>query len=85
MQVCFYDVFYIDLEIKMVVKCNYCVYWIDVGLELVCVNVCLEYVIIFGDMDNLEIEIVQLLVCQQVLVRKVEKGMYFNFFYIDVD
>ena len=84
-QACPYDAIYIDPETHTAAKCNYCAHRVDVGLKPACVNVCPTEAIVAGDLDNSVSKISQLVAGNQVTVRKPEKGINPNVFYIESD
>ncbi|MCH2446597.1 MAG: 4Fe-4S dicluster domain-containing protein [Candidatus Marinimicrobia bacterium] len=85
MQACPYDALYIDPDDHVAEKCNFCAHRIDVGLEPSCVVVCPEEAIVFGDLENEESNISQLVKNEPVTVRKAEKGTKPKVYYIDGD
>ena len=85
MQACPYDALYIDPDDHVAEKCNFCAHRIDVGLEPSCVVVCPEEAIVFGDLENEESNISQLVKNEPVTVRKEEMGTKPKVYYIDGD
>lgn len=83
LQACPYDAIHVDPDSGTAAKCHYCAHRTDVGLEPACVVVCPEHAIIAGDMDDPNSEISQVLVKEQVTVRKPEQGTAPKLFYID--
>ena len=83
MQACPYDALYIDPDDHVAEKCNFCAHRIDIGLEPSCVVVCPEEAIVFGDLDNKESDISQLVKNEKTTVRKPEKGTKPKLYYID--
>jgi Fe-S-cluster-containing dehydrogenase component/formate-dependent nitrite reductase membrane component NrfD len=85
MEACPYDAIYIDPVSHTAAKCNFCAHRIDQGLQPACVIVCPEEAIIFGDLDNPESRISQLIGRNPVQVRRPEQGTEPKLFYIGAD
>lgn len=84
-QACPYDALYIDPNTHTAAKCNFCVHRIDQGLNPSCVNICPEQAIHFGDLDDTESDVAQLVSRHNASQRKPEKGTEPSLFYIDGD
>lgn len=82
---CPYDARYINPLKEYVQKCFWCHHRIDVGLEPACVNTCPPNARIFGDMNDPDSEISQVLSVNPVQVLKPEKATYPHVFYIALD
>lgn len=82
---CPYDAIYIDPHAGTAAKCNFCTHRLDVGLEPACVVVCPEEALIFGDIDDPNSKISQLVGREKTQVRKPEKNTEPKCFYIGAD
>jgi len=82
MQACPYDAIYIDPETDTAAKCHMCSHRVDIGLEPACVVVCPEHAIVFGDLDDADSEISQVVAKHPTTVRKPEQGTAPKLFYI---
>lgn len=82
---CPYDAIYIDPENGTAAKCNFCSHRLDVGLEPACVTVCPEEALVFGDLDDPNSKISQLVGREKTQVRKPEKNTDPKCFYIGAD
>lgn len=84
-QACPYDAIYIDPSRHTAAKCNFCAHRIDQGLNPSCVNICPEQAIHFGDLDDAQSDVAQLVSREAAGVRKPEKATLPNVFYIEGD
>lgn len=63
-------------------KCTFCVHRVDAGIVPSCVNTCIGRARIFGDLNDPESEIAQLVATQPVTVLKPEEGTKPRVYYI---
>lgn len=63
-------------------KCTFCAHRVDAGIVPACVNTCLGRARIFGDLNDPESEIAQLVATQPVTVLKPEDGTKPRVYYI---
>ncbi len=82
---CPYDVRYINPLRKIVQKCHWCAHRLDAGLLPACVETCLGRALIFGDINDPNSEISQLLATNPVVTLKPELGTQPHVFYIGAD
>ena len=82
---CPYDAIYIDPEDGTAAKCNFCSHRLDVGLEPACVVVCPEEALIFGDLEDPNSKVAQLVGREKTQVRKPEKNTDPKCFYLGAD
>jgi tetrathionate reductase subunit B len=82
---CPYDVRYINPLRKIVRKCNWCAHRLDAGLLPACVETCLGRALIFGDINDPDSEISQLLATNAVTTLKPGLGTEPHCFYIGAD
>lgn len=83
MGACPYGARYLDPMEKVADKCTFCVHRVDAGITPSCVNTCLGRARIFGDLNDAESEIRQLVDSLPVTVLKPEKGTQPSVFYVD--
>lgn len=82
---CPYDVRYINPLRKIVRKCNWCAHRLDAGLLPACVETCLGRALIFGDINDPDSEISQLLATNATTTLKPGLGTEPHCFYIGAD
>lgn len=82
---CPYDAIYIDPETHSAEKCNFCSHRIDSGLQPACVSACPTQAILFGDMNDPESAVSQLIATEKTQVRRPEKGTSPKLFYVEAD
>jgi tetrathionate reductase subunit B len=82
---CPYDVRYINPLRKIVQKCNWCAHRLDAGLLPACVETCLGRALVFGDINDPNSEISQLLATNPVVTLKAALGTEPHCFYIGAD
>lgn len=85
MAACPYEVRYLHPIKKIVEKCNWCDHRVLKGLPPACVEACPTGARIFGDMNDPDSEIFQLLHTHPVQVVKPEIGTKPHVFYINMD
>ena len=85
MAACPYDQIFIDPNTKTAEKCNFCANRVENKLQPACVSVCPTECRIFGDLDDPESEVAQILEREAVSVRRPEKGTKPKIFYIGAD
>lgn len=82
---CPYGTRYLDPKEKVVKKCDFCEHRLDHGLEPSCVNTCAPRARIFGDLNDPDSEISQLIRDNPVQVLKPEMNTDPNVYYIGLD
>ena len=82
---CPYDVRYVNPLRKIVQKCFWCAHRVDAGLLPACVETCLGRALIFGDINDPNSEISQVLATNAVVRLKPELGTDPHVFYIAAD
>ncbi len=82
---CPYDVRYINPLRKIIQKCFFCDHRVDKGVEPACVETCLGRARIFGDINNPDSEIAQILATNPVTTLKPALGTEPHVFYIAAD
>ncbi|MEK6775513.1 MAG: 4Fe-4S dicluster domain-containing protein [bacterium] len=82
---CPYDVRYINPLRKIVQKCFFCDHRVDKGLEPACVETCLGKARIFGDINDPNSEIAQVMSTNPVVTLKPDLGTEPHVFYIAAD
>ena len=85
MAACPYDQLFIDPNTRTAEKCNFCANRIENRLEPACVSVCPTECRIFGDLDDPESEVAQIVQREAFMVRKPEKGTGPKIFYLGAD
>lgn len=85
MQACPYDAITIHPELGTATKCNYCAHRVDVGREPACAVVCPAEAIVTGDLNDPESAISRLMVREQTVVRRPEKGTRPKLAYVEGD
>ena len=85
MAACPYDQIFIDPNTKTAEKCNFCANRVENKLQPSCVSVCPTECRIFGDLDDPESEVAQILQREAVNVRRPEKGTKPKIFYIGAE
>lgn len=85
MAACPYDQLFIDPNTKTAEKCNFCANRVENKLQPACVSVCPTECRIFGDLDDPESEVAQILQREAVTVRRPEKGTKPKIFYIGAE
>ena len=74
MVACPYDQLFIDPNTRTAEKCNFCANRVENHLEPACVSVCPTECRIFGDLDDPETKVAQIVQREAFTVRKPEKG-----------
>ncbi len=85
MVACPYDQLFIDPNTKTAEKCNFCANRIENKLEPACVSVCPTECRIFGDLDDPNSRVAQIVQREAFTVRKPEKGTGPKVFYLGAD
>lgn len=85
MVACPYDQLFIDPNTRTAEKCNFCANRIENELQPACVSVCPTECRIFGDLDDPESEVAQIVQREAFTVRKPEKGTGPKIFYLNAD
>jgi Fe-S-cluster-containing dehydrogenase component/formate-dependent nitrite reductase membrane component NrfD len=85
MVACPYDQLFIDPNTRTAEKCNFCANRIENQLEPACVSVCPTECRIFGDLDDGDSEVAQIVQREAFTVRKPEKGTGPKIFYLGAD
>jgi formate-dependent nitrite reductase membrane component NrfD/ferredoxin len=85
MVACPYDQLFIDPNTKTAEKCNFCANRIENKLEPACVSVCPTECRIFGDLDDPNSRVSQIVQREAFTVRKPEKGTGPKVFYLGAD
>ena len=80
-QACPYDARFPNPVTGAVEKCDFCVHRVSQGLEPACVEACPSRARIFGDLNDPESEISQILRTKRIFVLKEEVGTLPRFFY----
>jgi len=82
MVACPYDARYFNEETGVVDKCTFCLHRVVQGKEPACVETCPTKVRVFGDLDDPQSEVSQLLRTRPTEVKKAEAGTHPNLHYI---
>ncbi len=82
---CPYDVRFVNPLKRIVQKCTFCHHRVDAGLLPACVETCLGRARIFGDLNDPDSEISQVIASNPVQVLKPEMGTKPKVFYIMPD
>jgi formate-dependent nitrite reductase membrane component NrfD len=82
MAACPYDQIFIDPNTKTAEKCNFCANRVENELQPACVSVCPTECRIFGDLDDPESEVAQIVQREAFMLRKPEKGTGPKVFYL---
>ena len=82
---CPYDVRHVNPLKRIVQKCTFCDHRVDAGLQPACVETCLGRARIFGDMNDPDSEVAQVLATNPVSVLKPEMGTDPRVFYVGAD
>lgn len=85
MAACPYDQLFIDPNTRTAEKCNFCANRIENQLQPACVSVCPTECRIFGDLDDPQTKIAQILAQEPATVRRPEKGTGPKIFYLQAD
>ncbi len=85
MAACPYGVRYINPRTKIAEKCSWCHHRVDAGLMPACVVACPTGAILFGDLNDPESEIAQVIAKNAVYVIKPEMGTGPQTYYIGLD
>jgi Fe-S-cluster-containing dehydrogenase component/formate-dependent nitrite reductase membrane component NrfD len=85
MAACPYDQIFIDPNTKTAEKCNFCANRVENKLQPACVSVCPTECRIFGDLDDPESEVAQILQREATEVRRPDKGTKPKIFYIGAE
>lgn len=84
-QACPYDARFINHETGKADKCTFCAHRVDEGLLPACVETCVGGARIFGDLNDPESLVHQLLTENKVKVLKPEQGTQPHVFYLGLD
>ena len=84
-QACPYDARFINHETGKADKCTFCAHRVDEGLLPACVETCVGGARIFGDLNDPESMVHQLLTENKVKVLKPEQGTQPHVFYLGLD
>ena len=84
-QACPYDARFINHETGKADKCTFCAHRVDEGLLPACVETCVGGARIFGDLNDRESLVHQLLTENKVKVLKPEQGTQPHVFYLGLD
>lgn len=84
-QACPYDARFINHETGKADKCTFCAHRVDEGLLPACVETCVGGARIFGDLNDPESMVHQLLIENKVKVLKPEQGTQPHVFYLGLD
>ena len=84
-QACPYDARFINHETNKADKCTFCAHRVDAGLLPACVETCVGGARIFGDLNDPESMVHQLLSENKVKVLKPEQGTQPHVFYLGLD
>ena len=85
MAACPYDQLFIDPNTRTAEKCNFCANRVENELQPACVSVCPTECRIFGDLDDPESKVSQIVQRDAFMVRKPEKGTGPKVFYLGAD
>jgi tetrathionate reductase subunit B len=85
MAACPYGMRYLHPLKGIVQKCHWCWHRLQKGTEPACVSVCSTEAIIFGDLNDREDKVYQLIMTYPVQTMKPEMGTYPHVFYIGAD
>jgi len=85
MQGCPYNSIFINEELGIAEKCNFCAHRAEIGLAPACAVICPTEAIIPGDFDDPGSRVSQLKKEHRLDARKTEAGTRPNVFYIDVE
>ncbi len=85
MAACPYDQIFIDPNTKTAEKCNFCANRVENKLQPACVSVCPTECRIFGDLDDPDSEVAQILQREATMVRRPDKGTKPKIFYIGAE
>jgi tetrathionate reductase subunit B len=84
-QACPYDARFINHETGKADKCTFCAHRVDAGLLPACVETCVGGARIFGDLNDPDSKVRQLVDHNQVKVLKPEMGTEPHVFYLGLD
>ena len=84
-QACPYDMRYLNEDDGTADKCDFCIHRVSQGLEPACVEACPSRARIFGDLNDPESEVSQLIAKNPVTVLRPDKGTEPNVYYIGAD
>ncbi len=84
-EACPYEMRFLHPETKVASKCDFCVHRVDQGLEPACVQTCLGTARIFGDMNDPNSEVSQILKKEKVHQIRPDFGTEPRVFYVDPD
>jgi tetrathionate reductase subunit B len=85
MQACPYDARFINPETGAADKCDFCLHRVSQGVAPACVNTCQGRARIFGDVNDPQSEVAQLIANNPVTVLRPGKGTEPMVFYIAAD
>jgi len=85
MAACPYGVRYINPLYHIAEKCDWCLHRVEAGLKPACVEACPSGARIFGDLNDPDEEIVQLIATNPTAVIKPEMGTNPHAFYINLE
>lgn len=85
MVACPYDQLFIDPNTRTAEKCNFCANRVENQLQPACVSVCPTDCRIFGDLDDMNSRVSQIVQRDKFTVRKPEKGTGPKVFYLGAD
>jgi len=85
MVACPYDQLFIDPNTRTAEKCNFCANRVENQLQPSCVSVCPTECRIFGDLDDPESQVAEIVQREAFMVRKPEKGTGPKVFYLGAD
>jgi Fe-S-cluster-containing dehydrogenase component/formate-dependent nitrite reductase membrane component NrfD len=85
MVACPYDQLFIDPNTRTAEKCNFCANRVENKLQPACVSVCPTECRIFGDLDDPESEVAQIVQREAITVRRPDKGTKPKVFYIGAE
>jgi tetrathionate reductase subunit B len=85
MSACPYEVRYIHPQKGILDKCDFCHFRVDQGLQPACVEACPTSARIFGDLNDPDAEVTQLVEKKPVQALKVDMGTDPHVYYIGLD
>jgi len=84
-QACPYDARFVNPDTGTADKCDFCLHRVEQGLMPSCVNACIGDARVFGDLNDPESKISQMIASNKVTVLRQEMGTEPNVFYIAAD